>query len=78
MQTLVKKCPGGYSVVVPEELAALAGLTDGEPADLEATSGRLIVHGTAPDELAALLARVTADNRHGEWAPGPPVGGELL
>ena len=78
MQTLVRKCAGGVSVVVPEALAALAGLADGESAELEVTQGRLIVHGTATDELAAMLARVTADNRHGEWAPGPPVGVEVL
>ena len=78
MQALVKKCPGGFALVVPEALATLAGLADGEPAELEATGGRLIIRGAAPDTLAALLAGVTADNRHGEWAVGPPVGGEVL
>ncbi len=31
-----------------------------------------------PDSLAALLAGVTPENLHGEWAAGSPVGGELL
>lgn len=78
IQALVKKCPGWFSVVVPEALATLAGLADGEPAELEAAGGRLIIRGVAPDTLAALLAGVTADNRHGEWAVGPPVRREVL
>ncbi len=78
MRTLVKKCPGGFSVVVPDALASLAGLSDGEPAELEVSGRRLIIHGTAPDTLAALLSGVSTENRHGEWAVGPSVGGEVL
>ena len=78
MRTRVEKCPGGVTVVVPEAVAARAGLRGGEPADLEVADGRLIVRPAGPATLAELLAGITPDNLHGEWAAGPPAGAELL
>ena len=65
MRTRVEKCPGGVAVIVPESLAALAGLRDGESADLELAGGRLVVRAGGPVTLAELLAGVTPENLHG-------------
>ena len=78
IRTRVEKCPGGLAVVVPEPLAAQAGLRDGAPVDLEFAGGRLVVRPGGPATLAELLAGVTSENLHSEWADGPPAGAELL
>lgn len=78
MRTRVQKCPGGIAVVVPDALAAQAGLVEGGPAELELAGGRLVVRAAGPGTLAELLAGVTPENLHGEWAAGPPAGAELL
>ena len=78
MRTRVEKCPGGLAVVVPESMAALAGLSDGSEAEVEWKDGRLVVGLSGPATLAELLAGITPENLHGEWAAGPPVGRELL
>lgn len=78
MRTNVEKCPGGVSLVIPEAVAVRVGLRGGEPAELEAASGWLVVRPAGPATLAELLAGITPDNLHGEWAAGPPVGAELL
>ena len=78
MRTRIEKCPGGLAVIIPQSLAAEAGLRAGEPADLELAGGRLVVHAAGPATLADLLASITPENLHDEWAGGPPVGSELL
>ncbi|MFO0845486.1 MAG: hypothetical protein U0797_24395 [Gemmataceae bacterium] len=78
MRTRVEKCPGGVSIVIPEAIAACAGLRGGEPAELEVAGGRLVVRPAGPATLAELLAGITPDNLHGEWAAGPPAGAEQL
>jgi antitoxin MazE len=78
MRIRVEKCPGGLAVVVPESLAIQAGLRDGESVDVELTGGRLVVRPGGSATLAELLAGLTPENLHGEWAPGPPAGKESL
>lgn len=78
MRTSVENYPGGVAVVIPAAVAARAGLRGGEPAELEEANGRLVVRPTGPATLAELLAGITPENIHGEWAPGPPVGAEQL
>ena len=78
MMIRMEKCPGGLALVVPESLAAQAGLRDGSPVDLELAGGVLVVRPGGGDTLAELLAEVTPDNLHSEWADGPPAGAELL
>ena len=78
MHTRVETCPGGVAVVVPEALAAQAGLRVGSPAEVEVSGGQLVVRPSGPATLADLLAGITPDNLHGEWAAGPPAGAELL
>ena len=78
MRTRVERCPGGLAVVVPEPLATQAGLRPGGPAELELADGRLVVRPGGPATLAELLAGITPENLHAEWAAGPPAGAELL
>ncbi len=78
MRSQVEKHPGGLAVVVPESLAIRAGLRDGESVDVELAGGRLVVRPGGSATLAELLAGVTRDNLHGEWAAGPPAGDESL
>ena len=78
MRTRVENCPGGVSILVPDEVAARAGLRAGESADVEITDGRLVVRPAGPATLREMLAAITPENLHSEWAPGPPVGAELL
>ncbi len=78
MRTRVEKCPGGLAIIVPESLAVQAGLHDGGAADLEMADGRLTVRPGTLATLAELLAGVTPENLHSEWAAGPPAGAELL
>lgn len=78
MRTRVESCPGGVAVVVPADLAAQAGLRGGGPAEIELSGGRLVVRPSGPATLADLLAGITPENLHGEWASGPPAGAEML
>ena len=77
MRTRVETCPGGVAVVVPTALPAQAGLHGGSPAEVELAEGRLTVRPSGPATLADLLAGITPDNLHAEWAPGPPTGEEV-
>lgn len=78
MRTRIEKCPGGVAIVVPEAVAACAGLRGGESAELEVATDRLVVRPAGKATLAELLAGITPENLHGEWAVGPPAGTELL
>jgi antitoxin MazE len=73
-RTRVEKCHDGLAVIVPESLAAEAGLHDGDSADLEFADGHLVIRLGGPATLAELLAGITPENIHGEWADGPPAG----
>ena len=56
----------------------VVALGSGEPAEVEVAGGRLVVRPAGPATLAELLAGITPENLHGEWAAGPPAGAELL
>lgn len=74
MRTSVESRPGGVAIVIPEAFAIRAGPRGGEPAEVEVSGGRIVVRPTGPATLAELLAGITPENLHGEWAPGPPPG----
>lgn len=77
MLTRVETHPGGVAVLAPRSLADRAGIRSDRPADLEVRDGQLVVRA-APETLQELLAKITLDNVHSEWASGPPTGAELL
>lgn len=74
----VERCPGRLAVVVSEPLATRSGLRHGDSAELELAEGRLMVRPASPTTLAELLAGITPENLHEEWAAGLPAGTELL
>ncbi len=76
MVARVEKCPDGFAVIVPTSLANQAGLHAGFPIVLEFAGGYLVVRPKSSPTLDELLARITPENLHGEWADGPPVGSE--
>lgn len=78
MLTHIETHPAGVAVIVPHVLAARVGLHSGEPAEVELSGGGLVVRPSGPTSLANLLAGITPDNLHGEWAAGPPAGAEQL
>jgi antitoxin component of MazEF toxin-antitoxin module len=78
MRTNVVSCPGGVTIVIPESVAARAGLRGGTAVDLEVATGKVVVRPVGPETLADLLAGITPNNLHSEWAPCPPAGAELL
>jgi antitoxin MazE len=78
MHARVEAHPGGVAVVVPQALAALAGLHSGGRAEIAVSGNGLVVRPAGTETLADLLAGITPDNLHGEWAAGPPVGAEVL
>ena len=78
MRARVEKCFGGYAGVIPEPQAGVAALREGDLAAQVLTDGRLILRVGGPGSLRELLAGVTVDNRHEEWAAGSPAGDELL
>ena len=78
MRTTIESSSGGLAVVVPADLAARAGLRQGEVAEVELAGGRLVVGPPGGESLAELVARITPENLHVAWPDGPPVGRELL
>lgn len=78
MRTHVETHPAGVAVIVPKALAARVGLHSGESAEVELSGGQLVVRPSGPASLADLLAGITPDNLHGEWATGASVGAEQL
>ncbi|CAN5350622.1 AbrB/MazE/SpoVT family DNA-binding domain-containing protein [soil metagenome] len=78
MRIRVEKCAGGVALVLPESLAAQAGLSVGTSANLELAGGQLVLRPCGLDTLADILARITPENLHAEWASGAPAGAELL
>ena len=78
MNIAVEKRPGGLAVFVPELLAARAGLREGGRAEIEWADNRLVIRLGGESALAAMLAQITPENLHDEWAVGPPSGVEML
>lgn len=78
MRTCIESHPSGIAVIIPAPLAAQAGLRGGSAAEVEFAGGRLVVSPSGPATLAELLAGITPDNLHAEWAAGPPAGAEVL
>lgn len=80
MQVLIKKWGNSASVRLPAAIMEAAKLSLGQPVDVRAEGGRVIVEPvrTSDIDLNALLARVTDVNIHAEVETGRPVGKERL
>lgn len=75
----LKKWGNSPAVRIPAAVMEAAHLTLGQPVEVRADNGRVIVEPAAPAyDLAALLAAITPENRHAEADFGAPQGRESL
>jgi antitoxin MazE len=76
----LRRVAGGLEIVIPDELAVQAGLSEGTPVTVNVEHGRVIAESAAPTpprySLEQLVAGITPDNVHGETDWGAPVGNE--
>lgn len=78
MRTRVQKWGNSLAVRIPRAFAEEVRLSRDAPVELSIVGGALVVAPVAEGaaDLAALLAGVTEENRHGEVQTGGPVGDE--
>jgi antitoxin MazE len=74
----VQKWGNSLALRIPKSFAQEAGLKEQSAVELSVVDGKLVVIAESRPvyTLQELLARVTADNLHGEVDTGPAVGGE--
>lgn len=79
MRTQVQKWGNSLALRIPKAFAADSGLGPGSEVELLIDHGRLIVAPVSSweSESAALVSRITEENRHPETPTGPPVGVEF-
>ena len=80
MRVLVKKWGNSASVRIPAAVMAAARLRLDQEVEVREEQGRIVIDPVRPAEytLAALIAGITDENRHGEIDFGSPVGKEVL
>lgn len=79
MTVKLKRVAGALTLVIPDEMAATAGMSEDTEVSLSATAAGGVVAKKKPKyTLAELLAQVTPENRHEFIDSGPPVGKEVL
>lgn len=79
MKTRIQKWGNSLALRIPKPFAEEARLVEDATVDLTVRNGKLVVVAVeGPDEtLENLVARITAENRHGETDTGRPVGHEV-
>jgi antitoxin MazE len=80
VNVLIKKWGNSASVRIPASVMAAAKLSLNQPVDVREEQGRIIVEPIRSQDydLAALIAGITDENRHGEIDFGGPKGKEVL
>jgi len=78
MELYVKKWGNSASVRIPAAIMAAARLSIDQAVDVREEGGRVVIEPVRRNELEALVAGITPDNRHGEVSFGPAVGGEAF
>ena len=76
MQATICKWGNSLGLRIPRGLAEDAGLAEGSVVELRLEDGRLVAEPVMVEKLVALLARVTAKNRHRELLVDSPRGRE--
>jgi antitoxin MazE len=78
METRVQRWGNSLALRIPKPLADEVGLTVNTPVQLSLRDKQLVIVPVLKPALSldALLAQVTATNRHNEVDTGPAVGGE--
>lgn len=79
MHTKVQKWGNSLAVRIPKAFALSVGLVSDSLVDVTLVEGKVVVTPLppAPLTLDRLLAGVTEDNRHAEYATGPVLGQEV-
>jgi len=79
MRVTVKKWGNSASVRIPSPIMEAAHVRLDQQVDVREEGGRIVIEPvSAPaDDLAALVAGITDENRHTEIDFGGPVGNEI-
>lgn len=80
MKSKVPKWGGSLAVRIPKSLADQLKLNEDSEVNIRISGGDLVIspRDSAIPTLEELLAGVTAENLHGEWDTGHPVGKEIV
>lgn len=77
MKAKISRWGNSLALRITHAVAEEAGLTAGMDVELTLDNGKLVIQSTRlPLQLDEMLKRVTAENIHGEWDIGPPIGRE--
>ncbi len=79
MRTKLQRWGNSLALRIPRAFALTAGLATDSLVDVALVEGKLVVTPLPPEQLTLdqLLAGVTEENRHGEYATGPALGQEV-
>lgn len=79
MHTKIQRWGNSLALRIPKAFASTAGLASDSLVDVTLVEGKLVVTPLSPAYLTLnqLLAGVTEENRHGEYATGPVMGQEV-
>lgn len=79
MHTKIQRWGNSLGLRIPKAFAITAGLASDSLVDVALVEGKLVVTPLSPAYLTLnqLLAGVTEENRHGEYASGPVLGQEV-
>ncbi len=79
MRMVVKKWGNSASVRIPAAVMEAARLHLDQPVEVREEAGRIIIEPIRDEtyDIAAMVAGITDQNRHGAVETGPPVGREV-
>lgn len=79
MHTKIQRWGNSLGLRIPKAFANTAGLASDSLVDVALVEGKLVVTPLSPAYLTLnqLLAGVTEENRHGEYATGSVMGQEV-
>lgn len=79
MHTKIQRWGNSLGLRIPKAFAITAGLASDSLVDVALVEGKLVVTPLSPAYLTLnqLLAGVTEENRHGEYATGSVMGQEV-
>ena len=77
MTVKVKRVAGALTLVIPDDVAATAGISDDTEVSLSSTAAGVVAKKKPKYTLAELVARITPENRHALIDFGPPMGNEV-
>ena len=77
METILKKWGNSAAVRIPAAVLEAAHLALDQSVDIREEQGRIVIEPSRPSVFSvdALVAGITADNRHASVDTGPAVGG---